>query len=154
MKGTYLASQVRFSLTLFIKYRAVLSFGVCGLNSYIHTYITFIKVSCRSSAYWHTLSDDTETEAIEQFWKVICDEFITEVEFRWIETVTIQMKSIVHYFMLVKVIWNSIVRNETQHQMRATGNSVYHEKVGSTAWIWEWNLWPFKRRVLRRTRNS
>ena len=42
------------------------------------------------------LRDDTETEAIEQFWKVTCDEFIPEVEFRWFETVTIQMKSIVH----------------------------------------------------------
>ena len=38
MKGTYLASQVRFSPTLFItKYRAVLRFGVCGLNSYVTT---------------------------------------------------------------------------------------------------------------------
>ena len=38
MKGTYLASQVRFSLTLFItKYRAVPRFGVCGLNSYVTT---------------------------------------------------------------------------------------------------------------------
>ena len=48
------------------------------------------------------------------------------------------------------MVWNSIVRNETQHQMRATGRSVSHEKVGSTSWIWEWKLWPFKRRVLRR----
>ena len=35
---------------------------------------------------------------------LICDEFITEVEFRWIETVTIQMKSVVQYFMLVEVV--------------------------------------------------
>lgn len=131
MKGTYLASQVRFSLTLFItKYRAV--FKLWSL---------WIKF----------LSDDTETEAIEQFWKVLCDEFITQVEFKWIETVTIQMKSVVQYFVLVEVIWKSIVRNETQHQMRGAGRSVYYEKVGSTSWIWEWNLWPFKRRVLRRT---
>ena len=38
MEGTYLASQVRFSLTLFItKYRAVPRFGGCGLNSYVTT---------------------------------------------------------------------------------------------------------------------